>query len=245
MILEKETFEKYGYYPSTLSHGSRKVILAACNDCGIVRTTTKNAYAELCGSCKQKGERNHRYGKSTASYMKRGEEHWNWKGGKNVKCVCKVCGTIFYSYPSQSKGNLGTYCSFQCHRRDRKFKTRYAKTEKIFADICKKYKLDFHYVGDSSLWIGKKGSTMLNPDFIEANGKKICVDVLGEYWHSPLINQRVQEYATIPFREKQYKQFKWTPVFIWETDLKRKDAEEFVLNLLEKEVGIKPGGGPD
>jgi hypothetical protein len=55
MILEEETFEAFGYYPKDLKSQSNKHILAACDDCGKVRLTTKNGYRSLCPSCAMKG----------------------------------------------------------------------------------------------------------------------------------------------------------------------------------------------
>jgi hypothetical protein len=37
MILEEETYEKFGYYPSDLLPHSGKVILVACADCNKIR----------------------------------------------------------------------------------------------------------------------------------------------------------------------------------------------------------------
>ena len=117
-------------------------------------------------------------------------------------------------------------------RRMRQGITKPTKPEIIFKQICQRNNLNFHYVGDGSLWIGKRKK--LNPDFIEANGKKICVEIMGAYWHSPLLNRNLRENALQSYREKHYKKYKWVPAFIWDTDLLRKDAEQFVLNMLEK-----------
>lgn len=122
-------------------------------------------------------------------------------------------------------------------RMEQVFPTHHTKPELIFEEICKKYNISFHYVGDGSLWIGKKKP--LNPDFIEANGKKICVEVMGDYWHSPLLNYKIKEGRTLLYRKRYYKKYGWTPIFIWETDLKRDDAEQFVLNELNKKGVLK------
>ena len=63
MILEKETYEKFGYYPSDLKPKSGKRILAACEDCGKIRELRKYHYSDFCRSCMQKGKKNHFYGK--------------------------------------------------------------------------------------------------------------------------------------------------------------------------------------
>lgn len=57
MILEDETFNAFGYYPSALTPKSAKRILAACNECGKIRECRKHNYHTLCRSCSAKGKR--------------------------------------------------------------------------------------------------------------------------------------------------------------------------------------------
>lgn len=318
MILEEETFRKFGYFPSSLIPQSHKKILAKCDDCGVIRVISKGDYRELCHRCVKKTEhlseetrlklseahKGIRHTKETKHKMseshkgdknpnfgKRGPEIYNWKGGK-AKRICQECGAIFFVPPARIKKGGGVFCSTTCSGKARmgnrnanwkggevkskcqecgkefgiqpsairkgggKYcsrscwgkaairiqrhspKRKKTKPERVFEDICKRNHLPFHYVGDGQLWIGKKGKKQLNPDFIEANGKKICVEVMGDYWHSPLLNMNMKEYATLGFRKKHYKCYKWQPIFIWESDLKRQDAEAFVLSVLKSE-GIK------
>ena len=152
-----------------------------------------------------------------------------WKGGK-IKQICKQCGKEFELYPYRQE--IAKYCSSLCARKAQEIPKHHTKPELIFEQICKKNNLDFHYVGDGQLWIGK--DKVLNPDFIEANGKKICVEIMGAYWHSPLLNKNLRENALQSYRENHYKKYKWQPIFIWDTDLLRKDAESFVLNELSR-----------
>lgn len=49
-----------------------------------------------------------------------------------------------------------------------------------------------------------------------------------------MLNKNLREDALLPYRKKHYKKYKWVPIFIWDTDLLRKDAEQFVLNELRK-----------
>lgn len=167
-----------------------------------------------------------------------GDGNINWKGGE-VKSKCQECGKGFDVKPSAIKNGRGKYCSRSCCSKAairiqrHSPKRKKTKPEVIFEDICKWNNLPFHYVGDGQLWIGKKGQKQLNPDFIEATGKKVCVEVMGDYWHSPLLNKNMKESGTLVFRKKHYKHFKWHPIFIWESDLKRRDAEAFVLNVLK------------
>lgn len=183
--------------------------------------------------------RNHHYFCSKLCYSKwwaninHGDKSPRWCGGK-IKKICLVCGCSFLRYPSQK----GDYCSFKCSRKVRKIPQHNTKPESIFMDICNKYNLPFRYVGDSSLWIGQ--SEKLNPDFIECNGKKIIIEIFGDYWHSPLLKRTVREQETLNYRKQHYKRYRWRSIFIWESDLLREDAEQFVLNKLIEEKAICP-----
>ena len=96
MILEKETYEKYGYYPSKLKPQSHKKILVACDDCGKVRIASKHGYRALCRSC-----------------VRKGEKHPNWKGGK-VKRICQTCGGNILIESAWAKRGSGKFCSLKC-----------------------------------------------------------------------------------------------------------------------------------
>lgn len=281
MILEEETYRKFGYYPSDWAPRSHKKILAACDECGKVRVISKGAYRSLCKSCRQKGEKSHfwpsgkvkvncencgkviekcrsqiekyRYhfcnNKCQGQWQSRetrGEKCSGWKGGK-VKVQCDNCGKVIEHISYRIKRNKHHFCDTECKKLwQRKYPKKISKTakptkpERIFEAICKKYNLPFRYVGDGKLWIGKKGGKKLNPDFIECNGKKIVIEIMGEYWHAPLLkHKKLREDALLNYRLRFYKRFKLKSIFIWDIDLLRKDAEQFVLNLLRKEGVIK------
>ena len=239
MINEEATFLRFGYYSTELSPKSGKKIVAVCDGCGKVRIPSKADYHALCPSCAQKGERN-------PNFSKKGANSSNWKGGLVMR-ICEECEIEFPAFPSATKRGRGRFCSPKCQGRwwskiqkgksmahlRAKQHQKPSKPERIFQEICQKNNIPFHYVGDGQLWIGKRKK--MNPDFIEANGKKICVEIMGAWWHSRLLNQKVREDALLPYREKHYKHYKWQPIFIWDSDLLRKDAETFVLNELRKE----------
>jgi len=109
MILEEETFKKFGYYPRDLKPQSRRRILASCNDCGKVREIYQHAYHPLCGSCATKGKNNYNFGRT-------GDNSSRWAGGR-IKCICKQCGVEFKVYPSNIKKGRGKFCSGVCQRR--------------------------------------------------------------------------------------------------------------------------------
>ena len=75
MILEDATHEAYGYYPSALSHGSHKRILAACDDCNKIRVTSKHSYRALCHPCTMIG------GKATDEHKRKNSEAHKGKTG--------------------------------------------------------------------------------------------------------------------------------------------------------------------
>lgn len=106
--------------------------------------------------------------------------------------------------------------------------THHTKPELIFEEICKKYKLPFKYTGNGDFWIHN-----INPDFIECNGKKIVVEIFGDYWHSPLLQWDLREDRTLHYRKRILKKYGWKLIVFWETDLKRQDAEAFVLSVLK------------
>ena len=163
----------------------------------------------------------------------KGENNPNWKGGK-IKIPCAYCGrTIFIKRHLVGKAK---FCSRKClgkfYAKDlrRRRNIRPTGIETIFMDIIKKNNLPFKYTGDGSFWIKN-----INPDFVECNGKKIAIEIFGEYWHSPLKNWNLKEDRTLPYRKKILKKYGWKLVVLWQDDLEREDAEARVLSVLTKE----------
>ena len=114
-------------------------------------------------------------------------------------------------------------------RKHRIFPKHHTKPELIFEEICKRRNLPFKYTGNGDFWIEN-----INPDFIECNGKKIAIEVFGDYWHSPLLNSKLGERSTLTYRKRMLKKYGWKLIVFWETDLKREDAEQFVSSELKK-----------
>jgi len=72
------------------------------------------------------------------------------------------------------------------------------------------------------------------PDFVNVNGQKAVIEVFGDYWHDETkrdINWKYTEFG----RKAAYSQLGYICVVIWESNLKRPDAEAFVLSVLKKE----------
>jgi G:T-mismatch repair DNA endonuclease (very short patch repair protein) len=158
-----------------------------------------------------------------------GKNCFRWDGGL-IQCKCRVCGKKIEVSKSKIKNGRGKYCSCSCSAKARRHKTKPLKTkpESIFENICKKHNLPFRFVGDGSLWLGNA-----NPDFIH-NTHKVVVEIFGDYWHSPLLNGNIRYTGTLEGRRNQLKREGYKLIVLWESDLKREDAEAFVLYTLEK-----------
>jgi G:T-mismatch repair DNA endonuclease (very short patch repair protein) len=87
--------------------------------------------------------------------------------------------------------------------------------EKVFTALCSKYNLPFKYVGDGKVWIER-----MNPDFINVNGKKQVVEILGSYWHT------IEETEK---RVSNFKKYGFECITIWDNELK---DESLVLSKL-------------
>lgn len=56
MILEEETYKKFGYWPKDLSKTSHKKIVTRCDDCGKIREPRRENYCKLCHKCACRNE---------------------------------------------------------------------------------------------------------------------------------------------------------------------------------------------
>lgn len=242
----KQCEKEFETYPSEIKKGNGKFCSRECWETWINGENNPNwkggGVEFVCENCgkkfklgkwqlkKQKGMFCSRKCANIFNVKREGESPW-WTGGKK-EVICQECGKTFLAKPSAIKrGNR--FCSRVCYfKYSRRHTTRPTKPELIFQEICQRNNLDFHYVGDGQLWIGKRKK--MNPDFVKANGEKICVEIMGAYWHSPLLNPKLREDALLPYRKRHYHRYKWIPIFIWDTDLLRGDAEQFVLKALSE-----------
>ena len=123
MILEEETFEKFGYYPSDLKPKSGKKIVAKCDDCGKIRENRKCDYVPLCKPCAHKGDippiHNSPHTEEAKIKMRanhadfNGKNGPNWKGGLVMR-TCEICGTKFPVKPSLIRKGYGRFCTRKC-----------------------------------------------------------------------------------------------------------------------------------
>jgi len=87
------------------------------------------------------------------------------------------------------------------------------KMEEKLINIIEKHKLPFEYTGNGKIAIGKR-----NPDFINNNGKKLIIELFGEYWHNPLLN-KIPYSRTYRETIKYYKKYGYKCLIIWDSEL--------------------------
>ena len=125
-------------------------------------------------------------------------------------------------------------------RMHQKFPKHHTNIELKCEEISIKNIIPVIYTGDGSFWIPKRnnGNKVCNPDFIlYANGKKFVIEILGDWWHSALLNKKVPD-DDLKNRKRHYKRYGWIPIFIWESDIMRPDGEKFFLSELKKAGAI-------
>lgn len=254
MILKLATFEAFGHWPSDLSYGSGRKILTACDDCGKIRVVQNRHYYPLCISCSKKGiqiseitrqkqrdrrlgEKNPNFGKhhSEATCKKIGDANRGQKSpyfGKGFMRGKHHSEATLKKMSDVKKGKHPSEATREKLREARRHqKIHHTKPELIFEEMCKKYELPFKYTGDGAFWIQN-----LNPDFVECNGKKIAVEIFGVAFHSPLFTFRpnIPYSQTLEGRRRILKKYGWKLIVLWDRDLLRADAEQFVLSELKK-----------
>lgn len=103
--------------------------------------------------------------------------------------------------------------------------------ELIFICLCNRFGIanKVEDTRDNSFHIGR-----VNPDFI-IRDMRIAIFVNGDYWHSALLRPNLK-YTNRPEKQiSECKKHKWKAMILWESDLKRKDTEQFVLLQLQKQ----------
>jgi len=154
-----------------------------------------------------------------------GDKHPMWKGGK-IKRACEECGVEFGVFPCVVKVGKGSFCSQVCKMINQRKRGIFSRTpnkvEGKLISLLKENNLPFKYVGDGEVWLGNR-----NPDFINANGKKQVIELLGTYWH-PLFDGAN--------RIEHYKQYGFDCLAVWEDELK---DEGRVLKKVERFVNAR------
>ena len=252
MILEEATFKKFGYFPDDLKRFSNKKVLVICNECNnefeVNFSEVSRGWGKFCSTiCKSNAQKGKHHSEKTKQKIRKasigrhpteetrqklrkankGEANSNFGKSPNKKTRQKLSDAGKRRFLKESERE-----KLRIARKARKgFPQHHTKPELIFEGICKKYNLPFKYTGDGAFWIGKNPT--INPDFVNCNGKKIAVEIFGDYWHSPLLKQNISYSQSYEGRNKILKEYGWKLMVFWGTDLLREDAEQFILNKLK------------
>ncbi len=90
------------------------------------------------------------------------------------------------------------------------------KPETIVLNILNdSYPSQWKYTGDGQVIIGG-----LNPDFININGKKLIIELFGDYWHT----QKLKPYRVNEGRVDVYAEYGYKTLIIWERETKDIDV---------------------
>lgn len=168
------------------------------------------------------------------------KKHHNWGGGLLTR-NCVVCEEEFSFVPSRV--NTAFCCSKSCAGKLRWKNNKYRekmliemeklrqlmnikpnKIEIMMISLLSDVNIKFDYVGDGKVWIGS-----LNPDFVDEENKKI-IEVFGDYWHNPELNDNISLRSLKRYRKKEFKKHGYKMLVIWEHELYN-DYDEVVNKI--------------
>jgi hypothetical protein len=145
MILEDETFRKFGYYSKDLKGGSHRPVITKCDGCGIIKIKERRRSALLCSGCARQGYPTSEETKCKIRASLKGVQHTKERkrnnsighggiGGK-IKRKCKMCGGGCEVDKCQVEKGQGLFCSRECYINYQKGNSIKVKT---ICDYCGK-----------------------------------------------------------------------------------------------------------
>ena len=88
---------------------------------------------------------------------------------------------------------------------------------------------EWKFVGDGQIIISG-----LNPDFINTNGRKLIIEVFGDYWHT----QKIKPYRINEGRVSVFAKYGYRTLIIWESETKNPEKlRETILRFINKKNG--------
>ena len=179
-MLEEETFEKFGYYPSQLKPESGKRILVKCVECDKIREYPKQNYRAQCMSCARAGENCSEETRKKLSIAQTdktlseetrekmsvahtGEHHWNWQGGISSAPYCFKFNNKFKEYIREKFGRICFICDKTEKENGRKLDVHHVNYDKEcicndnpscqFVPLCRKHNTKANFNRD--MWEAK------------------------------------------------------------------------------------------
>ncbi len=143
-----------------------------------------------------KGKNNHFFGKKHTEEAKRKNSKWHKKA---------------YTDPEYKKMVIENAMLGKKNRAIINEQLKPNKPESKLLDfLALHHPKEWKYVGDGSVVFGSK-----NPDFINVNGKKLIIELFGDYWHR---NDSVRKRMAV------FKPFGFRTLVVWERELKNQKA---------------------
>lgn len=102
---------------------------------------------------------------------------------------------------------------------------------KLESILNKHFPSEWGFTGDGSLCVGG-----LFPDFVHRNGKKLIIELFGDYWHGRTSRRKVIEFRQTEYgRRIIYRRHGYDLLVIWGSELKNEDSitnrvEAFVMS---------------
>ena len=97
------------------------------------------------------------------------------------------------------------------------------KLEKRLIDLIQRENLPFKYVGNWEFIVGGKC-----PDFMSTNGKKLLIELFGNYWHTVKARETVEE------RVARFREHGFETQVLWESEM---GEEKRVLEKIRRFCG--------
>lgn len=186
----------------------------------------------------------------------RAEKNPFWGGGQ-IKRFCINCGKEFTVKKAIAKTTRGRFCSHRCWTSSSEYRQRRSmlnkqpeflnkvikgwhqrptRIELILQGILDKYfPHAWRYTGDGSLVVGG-----FIPDFANSNGRKVLIEVFGDYWHGLNKDPRHYNSKDIPWHQTElgrimtYNSLGFSCLVIWEHELKDEDT---VVRKIKQFIG--------
>jgi len=167
----------------------------------------KNHLLKLNSKEYKKKQREKKLGKNNPNY-KHGKLCGLWNGGYikkgwNPKSIGKRITREFIIQKNKNPDFI--------KKRMKALNIKPNKKEIILNNLLQNtFPFEWKYVGNGKIIIDR-----LNPDFINCNGKKLIIELFGDYWHSAKIAHITEEE-----RRKRFAKYGFKMLVIWESELK-------------------------
>jgi G:T-mismatch repair DNA endonuclease (very short patch repair protein) len=201
MIHKEATIKYKGYAPDDLRPHSGNRICMVCDICGRVRWGKKQSYRDLCRTCANR-KRNYHHseetkqsisdmetGKIVSDETKAKQRASRNEFVKNNPDAVRSAGIKSGNALRGRKQSPEVVAAVKERWKDPVYRATRLKQmlqfhtpntpETRMIDVLKKHNLPYRFVGNGELIIDG-----FNPDFVNCNGKKVLIEVFGDYWHT-------------------------------------------------------------